>query len=663
MSRKTIICLVFLASILFNSVFVFSTVIVDANTKNYLDFYIIETPFEPGNYVINPLENTKYRKYNWGRTPFYRPADDRMLTLWSEFSIDTRLRDHSLYLPLFIFDYPYSVYLNGHLLTTFGDYKESYTSRELYHNDSINELVIQLYPKQGEISSVSQPFIASAEIVKPYIFWKNFWGHSMVRTIAFVSLMISFYFFLIFFLSKPSFINQNLYLALFNFFVAITYINNVFSFDFANTFILEKTVRAGFVLYGASLLGFFLIYTSFPRKKMLLWINTIIAAIILFVALIQPDLISVNKVWSNITSPYLLFMNFFVLFITFRYWLKVKTLASFLFFITFLAHIFAAMYDLYYFVFLQIRPYVLFTPFLVFVFTMVVFLVLANEQAQTYFLTFKQAKKLKKLSEGLEIEVNNRTIELKDSVEELKNEIDHHKQTQTKLQEMNATKDKFFSIIAHDLKSPFNALLGYSNLLTGSIENSDLELTSRYAKMIQISSVNAYNLLENLLIWAGAQTGSIRFNPEIIDIQACVNENIDLVSDQVLAKNINISNEVIKTDVLADKYMIDTVLRNLLSNAIKFTHKGGEIKISSVEEENKLEIIVADSGIGIKNEDLEKLFRIDNKHTTDGTVQEKGTGLGLLLCKEFIEKHQGEIRIESEPEKGSRFCFTLPKNQ
>ena len=319
------------------------------------------------------------------------------------------------------------------------------------------------------------------------------------------------------------------------------------------------------------------------------------------------------------------------------------------------------MYDLYYFVVLQVRPYVLFTPFLIFIFSLVVFLVLAKEQTQTYILTLKQAKKLKEFSEGLEIEVNNRTSQLMETVEELNNEIDHHKHTQIQLQEMNATKDKFFSIIAHDLKTPFNALLGYANLIAVSIEKSDLALTSKYANQIHTSSVNAYNLLENLLIWSGSQTGSFKFSPEVVSIKNSVSENIKLVVNQALVKNINVLNEVDKKDVLADKYMIDTVIRNLLTNAIKFTHPDGEIRVSSFEKENKIEICVADNGIGIEKEDIDKLFRIDTKHTTTGTMEEKGTGLGLLLCKEFIEKHGESLWVESEPGKGSKFKFTLKK--
>ena len=675
MARVKIFIYSLIAIITFSCNYSYTQNISELNSKTKLNFYILESNFDPGNFISGNIQQLGYKPYNWNKTPLNQPVKDRMISFRAQFTVDSSLLNNTLFLALFPSDYPCKVYLNGHIISDFGVYKKSYTSRRLYstsillpndfvfyQNDSINELALQLFPKEGEVASFSQPFIASSEIVKTYVFWKNFWGYSLVRTISFFCLMLSFYFFLIFFLSKPSFLNHNLYYALFNVFVALSYVNNVFNYDFANTFVLEKIVRTAFILQGASLTGFFLIYTNFPKKKAILSIVSFISIIIAIISLIQPDLRSVNLIWSRITSPFLLILNIFVIIITGRYFLKTKKLAALLFFITYLAHIFAAAYDLYYFVVLQVRPYVLFTPFLIFVFSLVVFLILAKEQTQTYFLTLKQAIKLKRFNEGLEIEVYNRTSQLRESVEELKNEIDHHKQTQVQLQELNATKDKFFSIIAHDLKTPFHALLGYANLLTTSIEKSDLALTSQYASQIHTSSVNAYNLLENLLIWASSQTGSFEFNPEELDIKNSVHENIMLVVNQASAKNIKVLNRVLQKEVLADKYMLDTVMRNLLTNAIKFTHLGGEIRVSSVEKENKIEICVSDNGIGIEKENIDKLFRIDTKHTTTGTMEEKGTGLGLLLCKEFIEKHGESLWVESEQNKGSKFKFTLPKN-
>ena len=649
--------------------------ISDLDSKNYLDFYILESNFDPGNYILDDNNISGFVEYDWRKITKTRPNNDRMITLRSSFSVHLTPGDEALYLAIFPSDYPYNIYLNGHLISSFGNYKDAYTSRKLfsssimlpfdlvnYQKDSTNEIAIQLYPRQGEVASFSQPFIASKKVVTSYLFWKDLWGYSLVRTISFVCFLISIYFFMIFFSGEKLFKNQYFYYALYNVFISVAYINNVINYDFVNTFLFEKIVRTAFILQGATLMAFFLVYTNFPGKKAILYTVNSVSVIIAVIALIQPDLSSVNMIWANLTSPFLLFLNVLVLVITGWYLIKNRKFTALLFFLTYLAHMIAAMHDLYYFVFIQIRPYVLFTPFFVFAFTLVIFFVLAQEQNQTYLLSIIQAKKLKELSENLEIVVHERTQQLSETVIELNAEIEHHKETQQQLQNINATKDKFFSIIAHDLKTPFHALLGYSDLLLHSIKSLDWETTNKYVTQIRTATLNAYNLLENLLVWAGSQTGSFKYEPELFDIKKSVLEITSLVENQALAKNISILIEGDSVDIFADKYMIDTILRNLLSNAIKFTHPDGIIKIAIAEDKNDYKICVSDNGTGIADKDIEKLFRIDTKHSTLGTQKEKGTGLGLVLCKEFVEKHNGKIWVESELNVGSKFCFTIPKH-
>ncbi len=229
------------------------------------------------------------------------------------------------------------------------------------------------------------------------------------------------------------------------------------------------------------------------------------------------------------------------------------------------------------------------------------------------------------------------------------------------LRESNATKDKFFSIIAHDLKTPFNSILGLTNvLITDSGTMSQAEI-NRLLKTISGSSESAFELLENLLVWANTQTGKIDFNPIQTNLSDVVEKVINLVEIQAINKGVRIVSDI-QTDivVLIDQQMIRTVFRNLLSNALKFTKKGGEVKITASTSDQFWEISVKDSGIGIPDAETENLFKIDNKYSTKGTANEKGTGLGLILCREFVEKHGGEIRVESEEGKGSTFTFTLP---
>lgn len=235
---------------------------------------------------------------------------------------------------------------------------------------------------------------------------------------------------------------------------------------------------------------------------------------------------------------------------------------------------------------------------------------------------------------------------------------------QQDLREANATKDKFFSIIAHDLKNPFNTLIGLSELLIKDYDYFDDEKKKKFIQSIYESSDNMYKLLENLLNWSRMQTGRIEWNPENIDLNKLADENVSLLKTAAVNKNINFFSELdTGTTVYADVDMVTMVFRNLITNAIKFTQEGGEVKIIAKPTGNFEEITISDTGLGIGEEDIKKLFRINVQHSTSGTAKEKGTGLGLILCKEFIEKNGGKIWVDSELGKGSDFKFTLPKTK
>ncbi|MBK7105502.1 MAG: PAS domain S-box protein [Ignavibacteriae bacterium] len=234
--------------------------------------------------------------------------------------------------------------------------------------------------------------------------------------------------------------------------------------------------------------------------------------------------------------------------------------------------------------------------------------------------------------------------------------------SETRLKELNASKDKFFSIISHDLRSPFTSIIGFAEVMVEDFENLSKDEIKEFTNSIYKSSKNVQNLLENLLQWSRIQTGRIEFNPINFEVNNLINDVIALYQVNAARKKITLVNLIEKQfKVNADKFMIDTVLRNLVSNAIKFTPQGGTIKINVEDlDENTLTISVIDSGVGIKEDIIDKLFKIDSHITTKGTDKEKGTGLGLILCKEFIEKHSGKIWVESKIEQGSEFKFTLP---
>jgi predicted ATPase/signal transduction histidine kinase/CheY-like chemotaxis protein len=230
------------------------------------------------------------------------------------------------------------------------------------------------------------------------------------------------------------------------------------------------------------------------------------------------------------------------------------------------------------------------------------------------------------------------------------------------LQKLNATKDKFFSIIAHDLKSPFNAIVSLSEALVKHVNNQHNEKSLKYAQIINQSANSAMGLLTNLMEWARSQTGRMQFNPEYFDIAELINHVELLLIDTAKQKSIKFSNDFpANVRVFADQEMISTILRNLISNALKFTDAGGRITVSIDNQPNEWIVSVADTGIGISQDNIEKLFRIDESFSTQGTQNETGTGLGLILCKDFIENHGGEIWVESTEGDGSIFSFSIPK--
>jgi len=234
-------------------------------------------------------------------------------------------------------------------------------------------------------------------------------------------------------------------------------------------------------------------------------------------------------------------------------------------------------------------------------------------------------------------------------------------ESKVRLSEANVTKDRFFSIIGHDLKSPCSSIIGFSELLEEQINEKDYDGIEIYARLIHDSSKRAMNLLTNLLDWSQAQTGKIEYNPEYFEIVTTIDEVVALYNDSAEQKSIYIAKKLPhEIPVLGDKAMLKTILRNLISNAIKFTNPGGEIIIEAEQKEEELIVSVTDNGVGIKKEHLDKLFRIDYNYSTLGTNKEKGTGLGLLLCKEFIGMHGGKIWAESNEVKGCVFKFSIP---
>jgi signal transduction histidine kinase len=229
------------------------------------------------------------------------------------------------------------------------------------------------------------------------------------------------------------------------------------------------------------------------------------------------------------------------------------------------------------------------------------------------------------------------------------------------LERANLTKDKFFSIIAHDLKNPFHSIMGFTDLLTKNYGDFEDEKKLEFLNLIKVSSQYANNLLDNLLHWSRTQTERIKYSPIKFDLHSLVNEIQHMLHGNAEKKQLALLNLVPEASyVYADKNMIHTVLRNLISNSIKFTPEEGTISVESTPVEGQLNVSVKDNGVGIPLDKQGKLFEFGEFHSTSGTAGEPGTGLGLIICFEFIKKHRGELSLSSESGKGTTFTFNLP---
>ena len=279
------------------------------------------------------------------------------------------------------------------------------------------------------------------------------------------------------------------------------------------------------------------------------------------------------------------------------------------------------------------------------VFVLLIFLIILNKKKNT-------ANKL----------LNEQYDSISSQRKEIAMQRDKLSELAFELKKTNKTKNKFISVLAHDLKNPFQAILGFSEILKDQTPKGDNGKTNKLAGYIYDTAVNTHTLLENLLEWAKAQTGMMKYKPKNILLSGLIEDSIKIVKNTAETKNIDLSVECDQTiEAYIDKSMISTVIRNLVSNAIKFTERNGAIKIISEISNNNINLIVKDNGIGIKEKTRLKLFKVDLNVSTTGTENETGTGLGLSVCKDFVLKNNGTITVKSKPGEGSKFTIVLPK--
>ncbi len=240
-------------------------------------------------------------------------------------------------------------------------------------------------------------------------------------------------------------------------------------------------------------------------------------------------------------------------------------------------------------------------------------------------------------------------------------DITQRKKMEEQLIKLNADKDRFISILAHDLRSPFNNLLGFTGLLKKNLQHYPLERIEKMVEIIHNTAQKTFELLEDTLLWANVQSKKIAYTPAIANVDQLIADVIDIITPGAKAKDIKLEySPQSELQIKLDAYMFKAILRNLVSNAIKFTNPGGKIEISATFSDNKTTIQVADNGTGIEPEVLKKLFRFVSFHSSPGTANEIGTGLGLLLCKDFVDLHDGEIWIDSKLKEGTTVSFSIP---
>lgn len=288
------------------------------------------------------------------------------------------------------------------------------------------------------------------------------------------------------------------------------------------------------------------------------------------------------------------------------------------------------------------------------IYFLVAFLIFTIIAAILWYIQYRKKKEALRIVQLKNEEIHQQKEEIQAQADELEFQRDE-------LYRSNKTKEKLLSVVAHDLKNPIHALIGFSELLVDKEAGLSEDEKTQYAEFIHDSSLQIYTLLENLLKWAQSQSTSIKYQPEKFDVNELLDINIKLFHEAGTKKKIElIFNGKSNNQVYADKNMINTVIRNLINNAIKFTSEGGKISVSAKDKDSFVEISIVDTGVGMTDDIIQKILETDEFHSSQGTSNEQGTGLGLAICKEFLNAHDSKLQILSRPNKGSTFYFKIP---
>jgi len=602
--------------------------------------------------------------------------NDKIFLYKTQFIINELNINDNIYLVVPPTEYVCNIYLNDNLVFQRGNSEENYTNRVHYSSqillsrgflktskDSVNEIIIEYFAYESEKMSLPQFFIANRITASEYVFWRNFFNLYMFQALSFSSLVIAIYFFILYFWRSTNKLKYYIWFAISNIFAALAFTNNFFSFDFVNNLFFEKISRISLGYWGCFNILFLLEFTNiFKRKKLVSLFFIIIYSIVsipMFFLSTTTKLIEYYNVYPVLINS---IGTIFYYTTSIKYLKQKRNFIASILFLTYTITLLSVIHDYYYFMILKEKAFIITLPYMIFLFELVIFLILGYEKSQIYLVAVEKTNELTRLTTNIEKLVKERTKQLNQTVEQLNNEIEIRKKSEIKLAESNAMKDKFFSIVAHDLRNPFGAVKNLSSMLKKNYKKYSLEEMDQIVNHLDNSTNSTQHFLDSLLEWSRSQMDRIVIKNEKINLFAFVNFSIDLIKNQAVIKKIETVNNV-QPDIYiySDKNLLSTVLRNLITNAIKFSYPNSEVIIDARENDEICEISVTDFGIGIAKENIDKLFTLENKFSTKGTAKERGSGLGLIICKDFIEKIGGKLFIESEYGKGSKFYFWIQK--
>jgi len=547
------------------------------------------------------------------------------------------------------------IYLNGSLLVKRGNISSNYTNRihttsstlipeTLLDKDGINRLRIEQFRMHGERSGLPSFYIATKSAGDRYTFYRNLFGPKILTGIGFLCLIISIYFFIVFFNKSRKYRYYYLYFALFAVCYFIAYTNNIFSYDYMPSRIVEVVSRIALIILSFWSMPIFLEYSNyFKHKNIIIFTTGSLFFISLVLMVIQPDITNMFKVYFLTAVPLVFIKEFLMLILTGIYFLKKRNLGSSLFFLCFIISCIAITHDSYNVMILGHKPFLLLIPYCILFFIITAFIIIAIEQSDLIKFANTQSDELKKLNDGLEDTIKLRTDKLTNVTEQLKVELEK--------------KNRLYSIIAHDLRNPILGIKKVSSILYKNYMNSNEDtagLNFKYINLVKKEADLCYELLDNLLSWTRIQLGTNLKHIRSFDIKKSVDDVIKSYNFFAASKEITLVNLITKPIVItADAEFITIV------NALKFTRRGGRIEVYSSFKDDTIEISVKDNGIGIKPELIEELFKLDKKVYSLGTEDEDGYGLGLILCKEIMKLNNGDIKVESRLEQGSIFTIAI----